>query len=233
MALVATDVDGDAPSPTPSPAQGTKGIVTCARRGSSACTYAPNGNANGADSFTFSVSDGAGGTDTGVVTVTIGGVNDVPRGRRHRGHHRRGHGGHRSPWPALIPTATTSPSPRPASRPTAALTGSPPNLTYTPAGNYNGPDSFTFTANDGNGGVVAASVDITVDPVNDAPRRRRHRRLDARGPGAPASSWWPPTSTAPTRWPSRRRRPPTASSPALTDGACTYTPNSASLAPTC
>lgn len=42
-------------------------------------------------------------------------------------------------------------------------------VTYTPDANYNGADSFTFTANDGVGDSNAATVDITVTPVNDPP----------------------------------------------------------------
>jgi len=43
------------------------------------------------------------------------------------------------------------------------------SVTYTPAVNYNGPDSFTFKANDGALDSTAASVNITVNPVNDPP----------------------------------------------------------------
>ena len=52
---------------------------------------------------------------------------------------------------------------------TLVLDGTTGQYTYTPNANYNGPDSFTVTLNDGNGGVVDAVVNITVNPVNDAP----------------------------------------------------------------
>lgn len=42
-------------------------------------------------------------------------------------------------------------------------------FTYTPAQDYNGPDQFTYKANDGTADSNVASVDITVQPVNDLP----------------------------------------------------------------
>jgi VCBS repeat-containing protein len=44
------------------------------------------------------------------------------------------------------------------------------SFTYTPNANYNGSDSFTYKANDGiDNSNAAATVSITVNPVNDAP----------------------------------------------------------------
>ena len=40
---------------------------------------------------------------------------------------------------------------------------------YTPVENYNGDDAFLVSVDDGCGGVVAATVSITVTPVNDPP----------------------------------------------------------------
>jgi hypothetical protein len=49
------------------------------------------------------------------------------------------------------------------------LTGTAPALTYVPDANYNGPDAFTFTVSDGSKVSAAATVRLTVRPVNDAP----------------------------------------------------------------
>ena len=42
-------------------------------------------------------------------------------------------------------------------------------FTFTPTANYAGPATFTYTVYDGNGGTATGTVNITVDPVNDAP----------------------------------------------------------------
>ncbi len=43
------------------------------------------------------------------------------------------------------------------------------SFAYTPLLNFNGTDTFTYKANDGNGDSNAATVTLTVNPVNDAP----------------------------------------------------------------
>src|SRR5262249_56978732 len=43
------------------------------------------------------------------------------------------------------------------------------NVVFTPAADYNGAASFTYTVSDGNGGTSTATVNVTVNPVNDAP----------------------------------------------------------------
>ncbi|MBW4481833.1 MAG: tandem-95 repeat protein [Tildeniella torsiva UHER 1998/13D] len=50
--------------------------------------------------------------------------------------------------------------------------GTPTDLTddqllYTPNANYNGSDSFTYAISDGNGGTATATVNLTVNSVND------------------------------------------------------------------
>ncbi|NNL42149.1 MAG: tandem-95 repeat protein, partial [Desulfobacterales bacterium] len=49
------------------------------------------------------------------------------------------------------------------------LTGSAPNLTYTPSHNYNGSDTFTFRVNDGNLDSNMATINLSIQPVNDSP----------------------------------------------------------------
>ena len=42
-------------------------------------------------------------------------------------------------------------------------------ITYRPPSNYNGPDEFDFQVNDGTDNSNVATIDVTVNPVNDAP----------------------------------------------------------------
>ena len=51
----------------------------------------------------------------------------------------------------------------------AAGTGSSKVISYAPVGNFNGSDSFKVQVSDGNGGVDAVIVNVTVSAVNDAP----------------------------------------------------------------
>src|SRR4051794_17309141 len=72
------------------------------------------------------------------------------------------------------------------------------SLSYVPDPNYNGPDSFTYTISDGHGGTDAATVRITVTPVNDAP--------DARDDAYTTAEDTPLTVPRPRRAGERRRR---------------------------
>ena len=52
---------------------------------------------------------------------------------------------------------------------TASGTGASKVIGYTPIENYNGSDSFVVQVSDGNGGTDTITVNVTIDPVNDAP----------------------------------------------------------------
>ncbi|MCK4294016.1 MAG: tandem-95 repeat protein [Planctomycetes bacterium] len=133
-------------------------------------TYTPNTNFNGTDQFTYSIDDGNGGTDSATVTIIVNAVNDDPV--------------------ANDDVATTSEdtgttidvlgndsdvdgdslsviSVAQAANGSVVNTGA--DVTYTPNSNFFGSDAFTYTAGDGNGGTNSATVNVTVDSVNDAP----------------------------------------------------------------
>jgi len=68
------------------------------------------------------------------------------------------------PGQALSVTAVTQPSNGAA----AVMSGMA--VTYRPNLNFYGSDSFTYTVSDGRGGTATATVNVTVKPVNDAPK---------------------------------------------------------------
>ena len=142
------------------------GAVTLSADGS--FTYTPAANYNGPDSFTYVANDGTTNSTAATVAITVTPVNDAPVAN-----------GQDVTTPEDTAKAITltgsdldgdSLTFSVVNSPThGTLSGTAPNLTYTPALNYNGPDSFTFIANDGTTNSTAATVAITVTPVNDAP----------------------------------------------------------------
>ena len=148
---------------------------TVVLNGNNTITFTPTANTSGPASFTYTVSDGAGGTDTATVSITVTPVNDPPV--------------------AVDDTGITTPEDTAAVIPTATLTGNDTDIdggpltvtavsdpiggtvvlngnntiTFTPTANTSGPASFTYTVSDGAGGTDTATVSITVTPVNDPP----------------------------------------------------------------
>jgi hypothetical protein len=131
-------------------------------------TYTPNANANGIDSFTFKVNDGA--LDSAVATVSMGitAVNDAPVAVAQSVTMEEDKSqtitlaGSDVEGSALTYTVVVPPT-------RGALSGTAPNLTYTPNANANGSDSFTFKVNDGALDSAVATVTFKVGPVNDPP----------------------------------------------------------------
>jgi VCBS repeat-containing protein len=131
-----------------------------------------------ADTFTYSVSDGTGAVDQGMVTVIVTGVNDAPVAAADAY-------ATNEDVPLTVPAAQgvlANDSDVDGDALTAALVSGPAHgtltlsstgsLTYTPAADFNGTDSFTYKANDGTADSNVATVTVTVRPVNDAPVAR-------------------------------------------------------------
>ena len=194
------DVDGDVLTII-AKTNGTNGTVAITG-GGTGLTYRPNPNFSGDDSFTYTISDGH-LSDTGTVTVHVGGANDPPIAAPDEFHVAEG----AKATALLILDNDFDPDGNPvivfsktaALHGTVAITGNGTGLTYDPTGNYSGPDKFKYTITDGNGEFSTATVLITVDkdatpPVglvpgralpgadrleheHEAPRRlERHRR---------------------------------------------------------
>ena len=164
-----SDADGDALSvTTPAPAA-AHGTVSCSAAGS--CTYTPEADWSGDDSFEYTVSDGRGKSDTGLVSVTVTPVNDAPvagddvltADEDAQGQVDVLADDTDVEGDALSVTGSTNG----AHGAVACAEGG--TCTYTPAADYSGSDTFTYTVSDGNGGTDTGSVSVTVTALNDAP----------------------------------------------------------------
>ena len=134
-------------------------------------TFEPDANFNGADSFDFVGSDGT--TDLGVQTfpISVAAVNDVPVGINDQVITDEDVA---TTFDVLTNDNDVDLDTLQVESVTQGANGSvvingDDTLTYTPDANYNGTDSFTYIVNDGNGGSDTATVNITVNAVNDAP----------------------------------------------------------------
>ena len=164
-----TDVDGDVLSVTGA-ANGAHGTVV--NNGNGTVTYTPAASYTGPDSFTYSISDGHGGTASGTVNITVTPPANIP--------------------PVANTDTVTTPedtaavvavlaNDTDANNDTLTITGvgtaahgtvannGNGTVTYTPSANYNGADSFTYSISDGHGGTATGTVNVTVTPVNDPP----------------------------------------------------------------
>ncbi|HZO85899.1 MAG TPA: Ig-like domain-containing protein, partial [Verrucomicrobiae bacterium] len=130
--------------------------------------YVPAGNYNGPDIFTFKANDGALDSAPATVSITVRPVNDVPVAVGAEVSLAED-----SAADIVLTGTDVENSPltfsiinHPAH---GVLSGTPPAVRYVPAANYNGPDSFTFKVNDGVLDSAVATVNLVVQPVNDAP----------------------------------------------------------------
>ena len=188
--LLANDTDVEAGTLSVSGfTQGVHGTVTVNADGSFA--YTPDANFSGTDSFTYTLSDGAGGTATATVTITITAVNDTPALVSNAGLSLN-EGATASVAGAtlqasdveqsassLIYTVSSAPAVGTLLRNGVALSvGSTfsqddldqGRITYRHSGSETLSDGFAFTVSDGAGGVTGAQAfNITIAAVNDAP----------------------------------------------------------------
>ncbi|MBW4487728.1 MAG: tandem-95 repeat protein [Trichocoleus desertorum ATA4-8-CV12] len=167
--VIANDTDGDSdPITLFSFSQAARGVV---RNNNGAITYTPNANTSGTDSFTYSITDGRGGTSTGTVNVTINPLNDAPLAVNDSVTTNEDTPATFNVFTndtdvdgdSLIVINFTDPG-----KGSVTSTGNG-SFTYTPNANANGSDSFIYIVNDANGGTAAATVNININPINDLP----------------------------------------------------------------
>ena len=163
-----TDANGDALTVT-STTQPSHGTLVINADGT--VTYTPLLNANGPDTFTYTISDGHGGSAVGSVSVTITPVNDAPTANTDTVTTNEDI--------AATFNLLTNDSDQDGDAITLTGTSTPANgtitfsdngdATYTPVANYFGPDTFTYTVRDTHGATSTATVTVTVHSINDQP----------------------------------------------------------------
>lgn len=165
-----TDVEGNALSITAVTAV-SGGTVSLS---AGVITFTPTLNFTGPAAFDYTVSDGAGGTDVGRVTVTVGGatggppvaVDDTRAGTEDTV---------LTITAASLTANDTDPDLNPLTiTAVTAVTGGTVSLsagviTFTPTANFNGPAAFDYTVADGTGGTDVGRVTVNLAAVNDAP----------------------------------------------------------------
>ena len=160
-----TDQDGDtlSISGTTDGANGTVAVVD------GKLVYTPAAGFEGADNFTYTISDGKGGTDTANVTVVVsgnnGGGNNAPDAVNDTAAGDFG-------LPVTIDVLSndtdqdgdtlTITNATNGANGTVEIVGG--KLVYTPNAGFSGTDIFEYTITDGNGGSDTASVAVCINP---------------------------------------------------------------------
>jgi len=163
-----TDADND-PLTVIGNSQPSNGTVTIGASG--VFTYRPETGFVGNDSFSYTISDGRGGTDTAIVTIDAMFVNAAPFAVDDTFDGTENMAVSGNVLSNDIDTDGDDLTATPASGPAnGALTLDPDGgFTYSPNPDFSGEDSFTYTADDGMGGTDTATVTITIEGKNDAP----------------------------------------------------------------
>ena len=147
--------------------------------------YVTRADYNGDDSFTYTISDGAGGTVQGVVSLSIAAVNDPPvltlgtgltaaedvtatfTPQQILGSSRPGPATATDESGQTLQVVSVGTNGRSELNGTVTLENG--QIRYRSALNYFGSDSFAVTVRDSGGAESIGTVTLTVTPVNDAP----------------------------------------------------------------
>ncbi len=134
-------------------------------------TYTPNNGYVGPDSFTYTISDGNGGTATASVVVSVqqtGSVNNPPDALNDQATLTEDGGAQTidallndtdpDSGDSLTITTVTQ-----GQHGTVTIAADGKSLTYSPSANFAGQDSFVYAISDGRGGSDFASVDVMVN----------------------------------------------------------------------
>ncbi|MDD2989865.1 MAG: retention module-containing protein, partial [Zoogloea sp.] len=124
------------------------------------------------DSFSYTVSDGKGGTATAELRITIAGLNTPPIAAPDSATTNEDEpvriavlGNDSDPEGDTLSITSATVDPAKGN----VVVNADGTLTFNPAANFNGPVVVTYTISDGKGGTATSTVNINVNPVNDAP----------------------------------------------------------------
>jgi hypothetical protein len=162
VAVLANDSDPDGnPITVTAVTDGSGGTV--ANNGSSV-TYTPGAGFTGADAFSYTIADGAGGTATAPVTVTVNPPANVPPVAV--ADQASTVAGQAVQVPVLANDTDPDGDPLSVVAVTQGANGAVVNnglsVTYTPAPGFVGSDAFTYLIADGRSGVSIGNVTVTV-----------------------------------------------------------------------
>jgi hypothetical protein len=165
LAVTANDTDSDSSTLVATAAGSADHGVTSAT-GVATVHYTADAGYVGDDTFTYTVSDGAGGTANGTVLIHVGAAPAAQNGSTSTA----------EDTPVIVSLQASDPDGAPLTY--SIVTGPTEGtldpvagnqVTYRPDPDFNGSDTFTFKANNGGWDSNVATMTITVTPVNDAP----------------------------------------------------------------
>lgn len=145
--------------------------------------YTPNANFFGSDSFNYTISDGNGGSDSKVISLTILSVNDVPIAANDSASTNEDQAVSINVTNNDRDVETGFFSGSNINIVEAALNGSleiqaDGKIHYTPNSDYYGQDSFKYSLTDSDGAVSnAATVTIAIAMVNDVPKAKTNAQI--------------------------------------------------------
>jgi len=133
-------------------------------------TYTPDLDFSGTDTLTYSVSDGNGGTDTAIVSITVNPINDAPLAQDDSA---------TTDEDTLVSIPVLSNDSDPdgdfllvesvSSPSNGTIINAGTSVSYIPNPGFNGIDVFTYAISDSNGGTDTATVTVAISAVNDPP----------------------------------------------------------------
>ncbi|NRB40264.1 MAG: tandem-95 repeat protein [Pseudomonadales bacterium] len=137
--------------------------------------YTPANDFNGNDSFSYTISDGMGGSAQATVTMTVNAVNDAPQASNDNANLDQdtamtiqvlsNDSDIDDAASALFISVTTA-----SSNGSVLISTDQKSLNYTPAAGFSGSDNFSYTVSDAAGATATATVTITVNAVIATPQ---------------------------------------------------------------